>query len=441
MPSPPSVKFVARLVLAGTISTDEILRTFIGVIGRKSRVMQNVTAALVESCGVGKRPRLEEMMDVLQSHPGFIKFCDTLFAHHDPTELPPPAMQPANGVPATWRVPAIATTVDLAQWLNIELDQLNWFSSPWRMDHEKLDRSRHYSYRWIPRRGRVPRLIEAPLPRLKSMQRQILHGILENIPPHAAAHGFVKGRNIASFAEPHCAQRCVLRMDVQDFFPSIGRGRVLRVFLTAGYPQEVAVTLANLCTCITPASVREQGGAMVPPRHAWSLQQKLKCRHLPQGAPTSPTLANLCFFAADSRLTGLARKFDATYTRYADDLLFSGGDAFRRDAARCEIQAAAILLEEGFALAHRKTQLMPNSVRQQAAGLVLNEATNLPRWEREQLKAILTNCLRHGPASQNRCQHADFRAHLLGRISHLAWVNPSSGAKLRALFEQVDWSS
>ena len=439
MPFPPSVKFVARLVVGGTISTETILRSFVSVLGRKSKVMERLTAALVESCGEGKRPRLEDVVDVLQSQRGFLKFCDTLFAHVETAELPPPQMLPAARGPSEWAVPAIVTPVDLADWLETDFDKLTWLSSPWRMDHEKFGMARNYRYRWIPRRGRVPRLIESPLPQLKSIQRKILRGILEKIPPHAAAHGFVQGRNITSFAEPHCAQRCVLRMDVQDFFPSIRKGRVLRVFLTAGYPQEVAELLANLCACVTPAAVRSQGGAMVPVNHAWSLQQKLRSRHLPQGAPTSPMLANLCFFAADSRLTGLARKFNATYSRYADDLLFSGGDAFRRDAARCEIQAAAILLEEGFALAHRKTQIMLGSVRQQAAGLVLNASPNLPRSERDQLKAILTNCLRHGPASQNRSNHADFRAHLLGRVSHAAWVNPASGAKLRGLFELIDW--
>jgi hypothetical protein len=348
-------------------------------------------------------------------------------------------MLPAARAPNEWDVPPILTPVDLADWLETDLDKLTWLASPWRMDHEKLGRARNFRYRWIPRRGRVPRLIESPLPQLKSIQRQILRGILEKIPPHAAAHGFVQGRNIMSFTEPHCAQRCVLRLDVQDFFPSIRQGRVLRVFLTAGYPQEVAALLANLCTCVTPAAVRAQGSSMVPTNHAWSLQEKLKSRHLPQGAPTSPMLANLCFFAVDTRLTGLARKFNANYTRYADDLLFSGGDAFRRDAARCEIQAAAILLEEGFALAYRKTQIMPSSVCQQAAGLVLNASPNLPRSERDQLKAILTNCIKHGPVSQNRSNHADFRAHLLGKVSHAAWVNPTSAAKLRGLFERIDW--
>jgi hypothetical protein len=141
----------------------------------------------------------------------------------------------------------------------------------------------------------------------------------------------------------------------------------------------------------------------------------------------------------DLRLTGLARQFGATYTRYADDLLFSGGDSFRREAKRCEMLAGAILLDEGFTPAWRKTRLMPDSVSQRAVGLVLNHHAGLPRAERDALKAILTNCHRHGPASQNRSGHPDFRAHLLGRISHACHVHPASGEKLRALFDQICW--
>ena len=124
------------------------------------------------------------------------------------------------------------------------------------------------------------------------MQRRILGGILARIPPHAAAHGFVRGRGVLCAARPHAGQDCVLRVDVQDFFASFRRARVVRVFLTAGYPERVAALLADLCTTATPQAVvaeltKEHG------THAEPLAAKLRSRHLPQGAPTSPALANL----------------------------------------------------------------------------------------------------------------------------------------------------
>src|SRR6185436_6088616 len=120
-------------------------------------------------------------------------------------------------------------------------------------------------------------------------------------------------------------RRCVLRMDVCDFFASFRRARVIRVFLNIGYPEAVAEVLADLCTTRTPRAVCTAGlgpPLLVPAAEA--LRNKLLGRHLPQGAPTSPALANLCAYPLDARLTGLARRFSATYTRYADDLLLSG---------------------------------------------------------------------------------------------------------------------
>lgn len=391
--------------------------------GRRTKLLAALARRLVKKFGDGKRPRMREVSALLESSAAFRDLFPSLIER---TLVP--SMRPAEGAPQTWAVPAIASVPELCAWLGIGDDSLQWLSASWRADHERMG---HYRYRWIPRRGKLPRLIEAPLAFLKSVQQRILHGILERIPAHSAAHGFIKKRGIVSFATPHVGRRCVLRMDVQNFFPTIRRGRVLRVFLTAGYPEAVAGILANLCTAFTPSAVVRENGAM---------RELLRERHLPQGAPTSPALANLCAFTVDARLAGLAEKFGARYTRYADDLLLSGGDLFRRDVHRCEVFATAILLEEGFAVACRKTRIMPSSVSQRAAGLVLNAHVAVPRRERDILKAILTNCLRHGAASQNRSGHPEFAAHLLGRIAHVAHVHPANAEKLRALYDQIEFA-
>jgi hypothetical protein len=111
--------------------------------------------------------------------------------------------------------------------------------------------------------------------------------------------------------------------------------------------------------------------------------------HLPQGAPTSPALANLTAYRLLCRLSGLAKSTGAVYTRYSDDLAFSGGETLNRSPSRFSIHAAAVSLEEGFAVNHRKTRIMRQSVRQQLAGVVVNREPNLRRADLELLEAIL----------------------------------------------------
>src|SRR5439155_16121008 len=114
---------------------------------------------------------------------------------------------------------------------------------------------------------------------------------------------------------------------------------------------------------------------------------------LPQGAPTSPALANLCAFRLDVRLCGLAKSLQAVYTRYADDLAFSGGELLERSARRFQVAVAVIAAEEGFALHFQKSRFMRQGVCQQLGGIVVNERPNVRRAVYDELKAILTNSM------------------------------------------------
>jgi hypothetical protein len=172
---------------------------------------------------------------------------------------------------------------------------------------------------------------------------------------------------------------------------------------------------------------------------SWQDQRPYSLPHLPQGSPTSPALANLAAFRFDMRLAALSKTAGAEYTRYADDLLFSGDHSFARSVPRFTVQVAAIAIEEGFAVAHRKTRVMRQSVCQRAAGIVINQKINMPRDDYDQLKAILHNCAKHGPAEQNRENLRDFRAHLAGRVAHAARLNLHRGEKLKGLLEQIEW--
>ena len=139
------------------------------------------------------------------------------------------------------------------------------------------------------------------------------------------------------------------------------------------------------------------------------------------------------------RSAGLAKAAGARYTRYADDLAFSGGAEFDERVERFSHHAAAVLIEERFAVNHRKTRVMRQGVRQHLAGLVANQHPNVRREEYDRLKAILHNCSRFGPDSQNLAGHSDFRAHLTGRVSFVEMINPGKAARLRELLDRIDW--
>jgi hypothetical protein len=268
---------------------------------------------------------------------------------------------------------------------------------------------------------------------LKFAQRQILRKILHAIPPHEAARGFRTGCSVRDFVEPHTGKEILFRMDLEDFFPSISAARILRIFLTAAYPETVARALTRLTTHAAPPAVLDERAL------TWPERRRLAKPHLPQGAPTSPALANLSAFHLDCRLAGLAEAAGAAYTRYADDLLFSGGVDFARQKKRFVVTVGAILIGEGFRPNHHKTRVLRQGQKQHAAGLVLNEKPNIDRREFDRLKAILTNCVRHGPSSQNRENHPQFAAHLLGRLAWVRFIHPGKATKLRAIFERIEW--
>jgi hypothetical protein len=337
------------------------------------------------------------------------------------------------GPAAGWMVPAITTADQLADFLGLYHDELPWLADVHGREARLPDGPlRHYVYRWVRKSSGRCRLIEMPKSLLKGTQQRILHHLLDRIPAHDAAHAFRKGRSIATFAAPHCDKQVVLRFDLKDFFPSVRASRVHRIFTTAGYPDDIARLVTGLCTNAVPDDVW-------PAETSFPDRQRFRSPHLPQGAPTSPALANLCAHRLDTRLTGLARSVGATYTRYADDLAFSGGTDLERAARRVHVLVATIALEEGFELNTHKTRVLRRGVRQQLAGVVVNAHPNIRRAEYDRLKAILHNCVRNGPGSENRAGHADFRAHLLGRISHVAMLNPERGEKLKALFARIAW--
>jgi RNA-directed DNA polymerase len=360
---------------------------------------------------------------------------------------PPRHVPPAHFVPemkpARWPVPAVSTPANLAALLDLHPGELAWLADRRSLERRAALRLRNYRYRWLARPGGPPRLIEQPKALLKETQRRILHGILDAIPPHEAAHGFRRGHSAVTHARRHTAQEVVLRFDLEDFFASIPAGRVYGIFRTAGYPESVAHHLTGLVTNAVPL---DEWAAAPRPSDPAALQaharmgRLLAAPHLPQGAPTSPALANLCAYRLDCRLAGLADAFAASYSRYADDLAFSGGRKLNSRAPALRRAVAAIVADEGFRLNPRKSALATRAGRQRVCGIVVNARTNAPRDDYDRLRAALHEAATRGPAAANRAGVGDLRTHLLGRIGWVEGLNPARGAKLRRKFAAVDWS-
>ena len=347
---------------------------------------------------------------------------------------------------ASWELPVIASAAALAERLELDAGQLRWLADQrgWERSVER-EQLRNYRYRLLGRDSGLPRVIEIPKGRLKEIQRRVLAEILDQVPAHDAADGFCRGRSAVSHAARHCGREMVLSLDLSDFFCSVRGARVRAIFSGLGYRAEVAAVLAGLCTNVVPLAVWSAAEAEALAAGAdhvrrFRLGRMLASPHLPQGAPTSPALANLAAFALDRRLSGLAAHHGLTYSRYADDLTLSGDRLSERRRRAVVALAAEIARDEGFAVNEHKTAVHLAGGRQPVCGVVVNAHPNVTRGEYDRLAATLHNAARFGPVSQNRAGVPDFRAHLRGRVAWVSAVNPTRGARLLAAFERIDWA-
>ena len=343
-----------------------------------------------------------------------------------------------------WGLPALDDLADLARFLDLDSSELEWFADPRHLARGTSEsRLQHYwmSHRVAPS-GAI-RVLEAPKLELKTIQRRLLDEVVSLVPAHEAARGFRPGGSVRSYALPHAGRPVVIRLDLEAFFASVTVARVYGIWRTAGYPEPVAHRLAGLMTSVLPRSLwrtvpRPASDALLDAH--WRLGRRLAAPHLPQGAPTSPALANLAAFRLDVRLTALARSWGGRYTRYADDLALSGGRGWGTGTSRLLDAIEEVVRDEGFRLNPRKTGVMPRAGRQTLGGLVVNQRPRVARSEVDTLRAIMHNCDRYGPSTQNREAHPAFAEHLRGRIAWVAQHDPDRGARLLAQHDTIDWS-
>lgn len=241
----------------------------------------------------------------------------------------------------------------------------------------------------IPKRSGGTRLIATPHPVLKTLQRYIKELLHSHGSLHENCHGFRRGRSIKTNALPHVGQEMVINIDIKDFFPSVTEKLVRQMF--------EALEFENI-NFLTALTTRLNG--------------------LPQGAPTSPIIANIVCFDLDNKLSDLIGAETGVYTRYADDITISGKSGIQRILPAVR----EILHEHGFGLNTSKTRIQRRGERQEVTGLTVNEKVSIPRHIRKKLRAA-NHYLENGMTptwNGSDMSEASFDGH----ISYLLSIHP-----------------
>jgi len=313
-------------------------------------------------------------------------------------------------------LPSLSTPAQLAGSLSIPLLRLRWLAF-----HSDASTVSHYVRFQIPKKSGGMREIWAPQPKLAAAQSWILENILSKVPVGDVAHGFVPGRSTVTNAKPHVKRAIVVNVDLKDFFPTITFPRVKGIFESLGFSPAVATVLALLCTESPRREVEYSGRRYFVATGP---------RALPQGACTSPALSNLAAWGLDRRLAGVAAKLGWTYTRYADDLTFSGdtlvpkGQKHPKSVGWLLARTRHVCEAEGFEVNEKKVRVQRRNTAQSVTGVVVNEKPSTPRSERRRLRAILHHARFEGLEKQNRDGKENYVAWLRGHVAYVQMVNP-----------------
>lgn len=252
---------------------------------------------------------------------------------------------------------------------------------------------RHFE---IPKKNGGSRSISEPLPSLKEIQHWILTEILNKCPVSGYAKAYIRNRSIRKNAEFHVKRKIVLTIDIQNFFPSLQYTFVHKFFANLGYSLPVTTLLSNIC-CLNDG--------------------------LPQGAPTSPALSNLLMVTTDKRIGGFIKKNDIYYTRYADDMAFSGD--FEPGTI---IKFVNMVLQDmGLNIHDGKVRVRKPSQRQQVTGVVVNEKIQAPKALRKRLRQAIYYIEKFGLVShleKTKNTRANHIYHLLGIANFILFLNP-----------------
>ncbi len=319
--------------------------------------------------------------------------------------------------------PILSNPAEVARGLGLTVSKLRWLAF-----HSEASTTSHYITFCVPKKSGGVRQLAAPHRMMSAAQYWILENILNKLPVHDAAHGFVIGRSTVTNAEPHVGADVVVNADLSDFFSSITFYRVQGVFRSMGYSPAVATVLGLLCTECPRQKVDYAGETY----HA-----AIGPRSLPQGACTSPAISNLISRRLDSRLNGIALKLKWNYTRYADDITFSASGEHAEKTGYVLARIRHICQDEGFAVNEKKTRILRGNTAQSVTGIVVNDRPGVPRRTVRRLRAILHRARFEGLERQNRDNHPHFESWLQGMIAYVNMVNPDQGRPLAEAYHDL----
>ena len=282
---------------------------------------------------------------------------------------------------------------------------------------------------------------------LMRAQRWIAQNILNAVLPHPVSYAFAPGRDLVGAAKRHVEAKWLVKMDVRHFFESIPERRVYRVFRSLGYGALLSFQMARVCTRLPHhqhSDVRLQegrGNTGLPYR-------RHREGHLPQGAPTSPMLANLVMWSLDCCIDTLATRGGWTYTRYADDLAFSRRTASTRgEAVHLAKAVEHELVQFGLINNRQKTTIVPPGARKILLGVLVDRER--PRLTRDFRNNVETHLFalansKVGPAAHKAkrgfASTIGMRRHIEGLIAFAHQVDKDYGATLYRQLNAVDWS-
>ena len=305
----------------------------------------------------------------------------------------------------------------------------------------------------IKKKSGAERIIHAPVPGLKAIQKTLAFLLQCVFEPHKAAMGFVKNKCIVDNARLHVQMHYVYNIDLKDFFPSIDRARVRKVLTLPPFHlnQEAALNgdRAGIANLIAALCCHEMEVERMNAQGEWERVRKFV---LPQGAPTSPVLTNVICQRLDFLLTGLAKRFGLRYSRYADDITFSSlHQVYQSDGAFLK-ELQRIITEQGFHIKASKTRLQKEGYRQEVTGLIVNEQVNVQKRYIKQLRKWLYYMEHYGYEKASRIistQYASAKGEALqeipkierileGKLQYLRMVKGAENASYQKLKNRFD---
>jgi RNA-directed DNA polymerase len=319
-------------------------------------------------------------------------------------------------------LPVFGNELSLAGAMGISLPELRFLCY-----HRRVSSISHYKRFGIRKKSGGMRIISAPMPRLKAAQYWVLHNGRYQMGHHAAAHGFAQQRSILTNAREHLSKEVVVNIDLKDFFPSIDFKRVKGLFQKLGYSERMATIFSLLCTEADTEEVEFDG------RTYFVAKGK---RALPQGAPTSPAITNILCYKLDCRLSGVAKALGFSFTRYADDMTFSGSGEAAGKVQQLLWRLHRIIAEEGFRIHPKKIKVMRKGARQEVTGIVVNKQPGINRKTLHRFRALLHQIEREG--LQNKTwKGGNVVSEIIGYANFVAIVKPELGKRFKEQVKRI----